>query len=210
MDAQPLTIGLNSYEKPIISADGKKILALQSVENANIFVADAENLNEQKPLTNGNTNRFGQLSLTWIDDRKILFGSQIESEKVENLWVTDIEGSSPKQVTSEKQFLANAPTSDGKFIYYNINRNRVGNISRIEISGKNLFELTNESDGNRRSPQVTADGKWLYYVFFNAEGSKIIRRDLVSQKEEVFLRKRKRPMRTFSLAFTRRQTPGVF
>ncbi len=127
------------------------------------------------------------MSLIWINDRKILFSSQLESDTAENLLLTDVDGSSTKKITNETKFLANTPTSDGKFIYYNINRNRVASINRIAVNGENLTELTNESDGHRRSPQVTADGNWLYYVFFNANGSKIMRRNLIEQKEEVFL-----------------------
>ncbi|MBX7170482.1 MAG: winged helix-turn-helix domain-containing protein [Pyrinomonadaceae bacterium] len=186
-DAQALTVGLSSYNQPVISEDGKKILALQSVVNSNLFVADEVNLNEQKQITNGNTNRFGQLSLAWADDQKIVFGSQTENESVENLWLIDSEGHSPKQLTKETKVSPNTPASDGKFIYYNVNRNRLPNINRILLNGENVNEITNESEGNRRSPQVTADGNWLYYSYFDAKGGKIMRRNLAETKEEVFL-----------------------
>lgn len=186
-DAQALTVGLTSYNLPIVSADGKKILALQSIVNSNLFVADAENLNEQKQLTAGNTNRFGMLSLVWADEQKIVYASQAENEVVENFWVTDTEGRSPKQITNETRFSANTPSSDGKFIFYNINRNRAANINKVSLNGDNIVEVTNESVGNRRAPQVTADGNWLYYVLLDANGGKIMRRNLAEQKEEVFL-----------------------
>lgn len=186
-DAQALTVGLTSYNQPVISADGKKIQALQSVVNSNLFVADAENLNEQKPLTTGNSNRYAQMSLIWADDKRIVFASQPESEPVENLWLTDVEGRSPKQITKETRFSANTPSSDGRFVYYNINRNRFPNINRISLDGENLSELTNGADGARRAPQVSPDGNWLYYVFLDAKGSKILRLNLSDQTEEVFL-----------------------
>lgn len=186
-DAQALTVGLTSYNLPFISADGKKILALQSIVNSNIYIADAENLNEQKQITSGNTNRFGMLSLVWADEQKIVYASQTENEVVENLWLTDTDGRSPKQITQETRFSANTPSSDGKFIFYNINRNRAANINRVSLNGESVTEVTNESVGNRRSPQVTADGNWLYYVFLDSGGGKIMRRNLAEQKEEVFL-----------------------
>lgn len=186
-EVQALTVGLSSYNKPIISADGKKIMALQSIENSNLFTAESSNLNEQKQITTGNSNRFGQISLTWADNERIIYSSQPEGELSENLWLTDVDGRAKKQVTNESGFAANAPSTDGKFIYYNINRNRVANISRVSINGENLTEITNESDGSRRSPQITADGNWLYYVFYNPTGSKIMRRNLAEQKEEIFI-----------------------
>lgn len=186
-DAQALTVGLTSYNQPVISADGKKILALQSVVNSNLFIANAENLNEQKAVTTGNSNRFGQMSLVWADNERIVFASQPESEPVENLWLTDAEGRFPKRITNETKFSANTPSSDGRFLFYNTNRNRFPNINRIEFSGENLTEITSESDGARRSPQVTSDGNWLYYVFLNDTGASIMLRNLLEQKEEVFL-----------------------
>lgn len=184
---QALTVGLTSYNQPVISADGKKILALQSIVNANLFTADAENLNEQKQITGGNTNRHGILSLAWADDQRIVYASQPENETVENLWVTDTEGRSNKKITQETRFSANTLSSDGKFVYYNINRNRVANINKVSLNEENLTEVTNESVGNRRSPQVTADGNWLYYVLLDANGGRLMRRNMIEQKEEVFL-----------------------
>lgn len=186
-DAQALTVGLTSYTQPFISADGRKILALQSVVNTNLFVANAENLNEQKQITSGNTNRHGLLSLVWADDQRIVFATQNETEAVENLWVIDSEGRSSKQITRETGFSANTPSSDGKFAYYNINRNRAANINKVSLNGESVSEVTNESIGNRRSPQVTADGNWMYYVLLDVSGGKIMRRNLSEQKEEVFL-----------------------
>jgi len=186
-DAQALTVGLTSYNQPVVSADGKKILALQSIVNSNLFVADAENPNEQKQISGGNTNRHGILSLVWADDQRIVFATQTENEVVENLWVTDTEGRSPKQITHEKRFSANTLSSDGKFVYYNINRNRAANINKALLNGENIVEITNESVGNRRSPQITADGNRLYYVLLDSKGGKIMQRNLSEQKEEVFL-----------------------
>jgi DNA-binding winged helix-turn-helix (wHTH) protein/Tol biopolymer transport system component len=186
-DAQSLTVGLTSYNQPVISADGKKILALQSIVNSNLYVADAENLNEQKTLTAGNSNRFGLMSLVWTDNQQILYGSQTENESVENFWLTDTEGRSFRQITKETNFSPNTPSSDGKFVYYNINRKRLPNINQVSLNGETVSEITDESDGARRSPQVTADGNWLYYSFFDAKGGKIMRRNLIEQKEEVFL-----------------------
>ena len=88
-------------------------------------------MNEQKAITSGNSNRYGQMSMTWADNQKIIFASQMDNEPVENLWLIDSNGGSPKQITKEVRFSANTPSSDGKFVFYNINRNRFPNINRI-------------------------------------------------------------------------------
>jgi DNA-binding winged helix-turn-helix (wHTH) protein/Tol biopolymer transport system component len=187
LNIKALTIGLTSYSYPEVSADGRKISALQTIVNSNLFIADAANLREQKPLTTGNTNRFGQMSLVWADDKRIVYGSQTENEPVENLWLIDTEGNSPKPITKEGKAAPNTPSSDGKFIYYNINRNRLPNLNQLSLNDQSVTEITGESDGARRSPQVTADGRWLYYSYFDNNGGKILRRFLSEQMEEVFL-----------------------
>lgn len=189
-DAQPMTNGLSSYQNVIASADGKKFLALQTTENANIFITNETNLNEQKPLTTGNSNAFGQNSLTWIDEKNILFSSQSEQDLAENLWLIDADGYSKRQLTNETNS-AWTPTSDGKFIYYSVRRNGFPSISRLEVSGQNLTEITNETDGGRRSPQISPDGHWLYYLFHNKDGGKIMRKNLLDQKEETFFENEK-------------------
>lgn len=183
-EAKALTIGLTSFSRPVMSADGKRIIAIQSNENANLFVADAKELSAQTPITVGTANRNGQMSLIWPNDEQIIFSSQIENESAENLWITNREGSTPVRITSETKFPANAPTSDGRYVFYNINRNRFANINRINLDGSDLGFLTDLSDGNRRSPQISPDGKWLYYVFFNDTGAKILRQNLETGAEE--------------------------
>ncbi len=186
-DFQLLTNGLSSYKNTVISADGKKILALQTTEYSNIFTADAEKLTEQKPLTTGNSNNFGQNSLGWIDEQNILFSSQSEKDLVENLWAIDAEGRTKRQFTNETANYASSPHSNGKSVYFNVIRNGFAAINRANASGENQTAITNETDGGRRSPQISADGNWLYYIFRNKNRGKIMRRNLLDQKEEIFI-----------------------
>lgn len=182
-DTQKLTVGLNSYKKPFISADGKKILSLQSNESSNLFIANAENLGEQKQITEGNSNRYGQSSLIWIDEEKLLFSSQTETEKVENLWLISTNGQGKKQITNETEFPAAAPFYDGKSIYYNAYLK----IMKTSPNGEAATEFIGGRDGARRSPHVSPDGNWIYYLFRNRTSLKITRWNIAEQKEEVFL-----------------------
>ncbi len=186
-DIQPLTTGLSSFERPIISADGKKILAMQTTNNSNLFTATDANLNEQKQLTTGNTNKFGQTSLTWTNDQELLFSTQLENDKVENFWLIDSFGQGKRQITSEKDASPNTAISDGKSIFYSVIRQRFSNIEKVDVGGGNLSQVTNSNDGQRRSPQISPDRNWLYYIFRETKGSKIMRLNLLDQKEEIWL-----------------------
>ncbi len=183
-DAQRLTNGLNSYQNTVVSADGKKLFAMQTTENANIFTANPANLNEQKPLTNGNSSAFGQSSLTSVNEQNIIFSSQGEQDLVENLWSIDTDGRSKQQLTNETRSSAWMPNSDGKFIFYFSSKNGFETILRLDANGQNLTEITKETDGGRRSPQISPDGNWLYYNFRNKDGGKTMRKNLLDGKEE--------------------------
>jgi DNA-binding winged helix-turn-helix (wHTH) protein len=187
LDIQPLTTGLSSFEKPIVSSDGKKILAMQTTNNSNLFTANDANFNEQKQLTTGNTNKFGQTSLAWTNDNEILFSSQLENDSVENFWLIDSNTQGKRQITAEKDASLSTAISGGKSIFYTAIRNQLSNIEKINADGGNLLQITKGNEGNRRSPQISPDGNSVYYIFRNAKGSKIMKLNLLDQKEEVWL-----------------------
>ncbi len=186
LDMQPMTNGLLSYSRISMTSDGKKILALQTNENSNLFVANAENLNEQKQLTFGNQNNVGQTGLNWINDQKIVYSTQTENNPAENLAVIDTSDSSKTNISNETEISYRFPTSDGKFIYFHANKNGFSQIFQMTTDGKNLKQLTNESDGQRQSPRVTNDGRFVYYTFRGRDSSNVRRYDLQMNKEEIF------------------------
>ncbi len=185
-DAQQITSGLSSFTKVSLSADGKKILALQTSEFSNIYIADAANLNEQKQLTFGNTNREGQATLSWLDDERIVYPSQLEGKTKSDLWLVNSSDGARQQLTENKDFTSTMPDADGPAIYFQANRPRFMNIFRMDRNGANVTALTEGNDGLRQFPQVSPDGKFVYYLFRGKEKSDIRRMNLADGKEEVF------------------------
>lgn len=183
---QLLTTGLSSFEKPVVSRDGKKILTLQSTNNSNIFLANSADLNKQAQLTTGNTNKYGQTSLTWTDENEILFSSQMENDLVENFWLLDSTSLARRQITAEKVALLSNADSDGKSIAYTVMRGQFASLEKINADGGNLVQLKSSKTGGNRSPQFSSDGNWLYYIFRETKGAKIMRLSLQSNEEEVF------------------------
>ena len=183
---EPLTNGLLNYNKVSISADGKNLLALQSNNNSNIFVADGENPNQVEQITFGNQNYVGQQSLDWIDSDKIIFSSQSANDLTEHLSIFDLKTATKTQITEGRQDSSRLPTSDGNFIWFVMNKNGFANLYQMDLEGKNVKQLTNGTDGQRQSPQVTTDGKYLYFVFRGKNGANIRRLDLQTNTEEIF------------------------
>ncbi len=184
-EIQPVTNGLSAYGKVTISSDGKSILAMQTDETSNIFVANADNLKEHKQLTTGQQNSFGQNGLHWVDERRLLYSMQTEQNLVDNLAILNIEDGSKTQVTNDKRNSFRVPVSDGKRIWFTMNQDGSSQIFQMDIDGKNIKQLTDGNDGLRQSPRVDTNARYLYYVVRGKEGSGIRRFDLQNNLEEV-------------------------
>ncbi len=182
---EQLTNGLSNYGYVSASADGKKIITVRADETADIFIAQANDLNNAKQVTFGGQNSFGQNGLHWIDDRRILFSSQTEQNLADNLSILDLDSNAKTQITNESQNAFRVPVSDGRNIWYAMNKNGASHIFQMGVDGKNVKQLS-RGDGQRQSPRVTSDSRYLYYVQRTTEGGRILRYDLVAQMEEVF------------------------
>jgi Tol biopolymer transport system component/DNA-binding winged helix-turn-helix (wHTH) protein len=182
---EQLTNGLSNYGNISASANGKKIITVRADETADIFIADADDLKDPKQVTFGGQNSFGQNGLHWIDDRRILFSSQTEQNLADNLSILDIASNSRDQLTNESQNAYRVPVSDGRNIWYAMNKNGVSHIFQMGVDGKNVKQLST-GDGQRQSPRVTNDSRFLYYVHRTKDGGRILRYDLIEHKEEIF------------------------
>ncbi|MEP6900357.1 MAG: winged helix-turn-helix domain-containing protein [Actinomycetota bacterium] len=190
-DVQRITNGLNTYGRISISADGKKVLALQTAENSNLFVAGVENLNEQKQITFGNTNNIGQTTLRWAGEDKLIYVSYSEENPMSNLGAVNLADNGRQSLTTNTDFNCESPTvsDDGKHIYFTTTQSPFVNAWRMDSSGGNLTQITDGKDGWRMNPQISQDGKYLYYIFRDREGGAIKRLSLVDKTEETILEK---------------------
>ncbi|MBX7170399.1 MAG: winged helix-turn-helix domain-containing protein [Pyrinomonadaceae bacterium] len=186
-EVQRISNGLNSFEKVSVAADGKKILAMQSVRNSNIFVADSKNIAEQQPLTASNSGNFGEVSLDWIGNGKIIYASSDEKNPSANLSTINISDKTRQILTSNTDFQSDyAKTSADGTIYFLANRGRLINIWRMDNTGENIKQITDGRDGLRLFPAPAPDGKFVYYLHRTRENSSIKRFNLTEQKEEMF------------------------
>lgn len=185
-EVQPLTNGLSSYTKVSVSSDGNRVLALRADETANVFIAETANLNQVKQITTGPQNSFGQNGLHWIDEKRILYSTQTEQNLADNLAIVNTDDGSRTPVTNERQSSFRVPVSDGKTIWFTMNKDGAAQIFQMALNGKDVKQLTSGTDGQRQSPRVTSDARYLYYVRRGKDGGSIMRFDLQNQKEETF------------------------
>jgi Tol biopolymer transport system component/DNA-binding winged helix-turn-helix (wHTH) protein len=186
-----LTNGLANYGKISVSADGKKLLALQISESSNLFVADYKNLNEQKQITTGNTNNVGQSGIDWLSDDKIIYTSLSEENPFLNIWSLNLTDNSRQPLTTNKNFHSDSPTisADNNSIFFSASQRQSGNIFRINTDGGGLTQITDGQDGFRVFPRTSNDGKYIYYIFRTQGGGGIKRFDLAANVESTLLEK---------------------
>lgn len=161
--AHKITNDLNRYgrETASVSADGTKIIGVMAQTISNIFLGNAENLEQINRITNNAVGKNdGQWNgLTWTTNGKIVFMRFFD--KSDTLWVMDEDGTNQKQLTSTG-FLDRKPnvTSDNRYVVFYSTRGGSSNIWRVDLDGQNLKQIT--FDGGN-FPSITPDGKWVYY-----------------------------------------------
>jgi Tol biopolymer transport system component/DNA-binding winged helix-turn-helix (wHTH) protein len=187
-NVQRVTSGLDNFGSLSISADGKKLLAVETKENSNLWTADGSDLGSQKQITSGNSNNFGQSFLSWAASAKLIYAAAEETNIFSNLWSLNTADNARRPLTANTGFHSDfaAVSADGKFIYFNANRNRLVNIWRMDTSGENLTQITAGTDGLQLYPAISPDGNFLYYLFRNRERAVVKRLNLAENKEETF------------------------
>lgn len=184
-ETQRLTNGLGRYGRIALSSDGRRLLAIRTDEHSNIAIADADDLSAPVEITKGNANHFGQSSLDWIDNERIVFSSSEEKNPVTNLWTVNATDGTRLPLTSNSEFHSDfAKTNgDGHTVYFNSNRGRIISVWRIDATGENVTEIVRGSDGLRLFPVVSPDGNSVYYLFRNRQESTVRRFDLAQKRE---------------------------
>ena len=117
--ARKITNDLSDYRDLSVTGDSRTIIAIQTERKANIWVAPAADTNGGRQLTSTNYDGIG--GLAWTPDGKIIYTSEDGSEQ--NLWITDLNGSSPRQLTTHAGFNEQPHVSpDGRYIVFISNR----------------------------------------------------------------------------------------
>jgi TolB protein len=145
---------LDDYIGASLTADGTKIVSVQSQTLSNVYVAKPEDLAHPVQLTPG-TGRYFDLS--WLPDGRIVYASDATGSA--DLWLMNANGSGQRQITSGiGRSYGPTASPDAKSIAYHSNRTGNWEVWRIDMNGTGTQQLSsNAGDGNW--PQFTPDGK---------------------------------------------------
>lgn len=185
-NALRMTNGLTNFGEISFAKNGT-VLALQTTESPSIFLADTKELQKQQPMPSGRSDFAGQTGLEWIDEDSLLYSAYSSENPMSNLFRSQISTQQTKALTAHPDFHSDAPTAtaDGRNIFFTSSETPFLNLRRIDGEGGAHQEVTNGTDGYRIFPQVTQDGRYLYYIFRSLGGGDVIRRDLTDNSEVV-------------------------
>ncbi len=164
MEATRLTEREAFYESISIARTSDSLLAVERRTPSDIWTVPLDGSREATRLTE--TELSGKSGLCWTPDGGIIFHSQ--NQGIDSLWRMNPDGSNRRNLTpdSEGNFWPSVP-ADGRFVVFMSRRTGTLHIWRADITSGEQVQLT--SGGDEQFPQVTADGKRVYYVSWDAK-----------------------------------------
>lgn len=153
---------LTSYASASVSADGKKLLAVQVQSQSNIWVAPTDDLSSAKQITFsaiGETD--GWLGLDWMPDGKIVYMRLVDRSR--SIWIMNGDGTNAAQLirAGGGDFLP-AVTADGRYVVFESARSGRSQIWRANADGTDLRQLTDLDVAAQ--PHVSPDEQWIVYI----------------------------------------------
>jgi serine/threonine protein kinase/Tol biopolymer transport system component len=161
-EVRQLTNDVNAYFGVSISSDGQSLITQQQETQSRIWTAPVDpndslriDFSRARQLS---VNRFdGRAGLCFAPDGRIVY----ESEEGANtsIWIMDANGENRKQLCDNGYEPVVSP--DGRYVVFTSTSNNQTDISRINIDGGDLKQLT--AGGREFFPSLTPDGKWVLY-----------------------------------------------
>ncbi len=152
-----VTNDLSNYATLSLTNDGRTLASVQTVRPAEIWLAQAGNLERPVPLGTGDIPHLN--SLAWTPDGKIAYSARLGDDI--SLFSLEPGAYPPRQLTAGKGDKAElAITSDGSYVVYQSE----GKIWRMDRDGTNVRQLTRGAHDVH--PQPFPGGQSIIYASF--------------------------------------------
>ena len=163
-EATRITNDAKDYREFQPSFDGSFLIGIDQTSSFNLSIASIDDPKQVQKLTSETSIYQGYRGLEWTNDGKYLVYVKGTSLYDGNLWKINLETLKTEQLTFEKDaaysHLKISP--DDKSVYFTSKKKGNWNIWKIDLDGRNLQQITNGE--GELYPEISADGKWLYYT----------------------------------------------
>lgn len=156
--ATRITHDLNNYYDLSITADGKRLEAVQIHSLSSIWVTLESDLNNARQIA----SEVGSVEvLAWTPDGRLVYRSGAGGSG-DDVWIMNADGSNAKQLTTSARVSRGLTvTPEGRHIIFVSDRAGHSNLWSVDADGGNLRQLT--SGEGEFYPQSTPDGQWIVY-----------------------------------------------
>jgi serine/threonine protein kinase len=162
VDFKQVTNDTNDYAELGISADGRNMITIKGDTTGAIWsFSPATGATAQ--MTTDSRGVEGMFGLAQQNDGRLVF-SRSEAKEAD-LWTSDKDGKNGKAIFAKAGFLAQPTlTPDGRYIVFNLQKDKASRIWRMDANGQNAMQLSEESpEIVDFSPQVTPDGQHVIF-----------------------------------------------
>lgn len=172
--ATPLLADANRYSgyTLAVSSDNSRILVLQQNYAPSIWTLPLRNPGDARRITDGAQRRDGLMGLAWTPEGDLLYTSDATGST--EIWRMRPDGSARTQLSSdtvENNSVSMSP--DGRTVFYGAWGGKLPAIWRMNSDGTGAAPI---SPGEDYDPEVSADGKWVYFDGWRDEGRRRILR----------------------------------
>jgi serine/threonine protein kinase/WD40 repeat protein len=156
---QRITNDLEDYSALNLSADSRRILAVQKDTNANIWLADSKHPDEQRQLTQGRSD--GLRGLDFVSAEKVVYTSSDSGNW--DLSISSV-GEGKGQIIAGAPNYHSAPAvcDSGRSVIYVSAPAGVNHLWKLDLESGNSTQLT--SGLGEVYPQCPRQGRWAVYV----------------------------------------------
>jgi Tol biopolymer transport system component len=157
-----LTNDLFFYFGVSIDREGKNIVASQRSDAQRVWVGDANDLANIKPL-NQDLNAYRNVD--WTPDGRIVFDGY--ENNISHIWIADADGKNlQKLTTSDLDDAEPRVSGDGRFIVFTSRRSGRSQVWRMDINGGNQTLLA-DVNGVTQMPRFAADGQTVVFEWIH-------------------------------------------
>jgi Tol biopolymer transport system component len=157
-EARRITNDLQGYRSISLTADSRALIAVQEDRLINLWTTPPGEPTLARQIVSKIGPDYEPHRICWTPDGKIVYTSFASGN--EDLWLTEPDGSNPKQLTTDPGSDDNPSVSpDGRYIVFRSHRSGASDIWRMDFDGSNPKRLTR---GNW--PDCSSDGQWVVYT----------------------------------------------
>ena len=140
-----------------IAGDGKSFVDIQTDQVSNLWIAPKGEDKSARQITSGRSD--GAQGMSWTQDGKLIYASDVSDSW--QLWMTDAQGSAPRQLTTDKDWHS-WPTvcpGTGRVFFASDSTGQF----QLWSAGLEDGQLRQESSGENQflDPDCSPDGSWL-------------------------------------------------